>query len=94
MLNVTAWLPEGRKQPPGAEYKLRRGAWLSEMFFVGQSHQIIQTDIIKFRRLCGEFQGQGALLAFIFAIQGLAAQQHVCNFLLGQIAVLQQVTDL
>ena len=60
---------------------------------VGQSHQVIQADIIKDRQLGGKLQGKGPLLSLILGIQGLIAHQKVCNFLLLQVPILPQITD-
>lgn len=56
--------------------------------FGGQTHQIIQADVVIFRQLHSQFQRQGPLLAFVFGIQRLIAHEIFCNFMLGQVLVL------
>lgn len=60
---------------------------------VGQSHQVIQTDIIEDRQFGGKLQGKGPLLSLILGIQGLIAHQKACKFLLLQVPILPQITD-
>ena len=61
--------------------------------FGGQTHQIIQADMIIFRQLHSQLQRQGPFLAFVFGIQRLITHEIFSNFMLGQVLVLPQITD-
>ena len=73
-----------------------RSLWLFlriGLLFIGSAHQVIQADMVVVCQFYGKFQGQRALLSFVFGIERLVTQQKVRNFLLCQVVVLPQVTD-
>ena len=63
------------------------------LLVVGQSHQIVQADVVMDRQLDCKVEGEGAFPTLVFGIQGLVAQQEVCDFLLCQVLVFSKISD-